>query len=92
MSIFITEVDKDKVKFNKAYNLLEDKGLFLTANEKNLNQMFANMTGILYELKNELRSIRSNVAESNMLLSDISSEINYSNSLLYDVSSEVSRR
>jgi len=88
IAILTNEVDKDKVKFNKAYNLLEDKGLFLTANEKNLNQMLVNMTGVLHELKDELRSIRSNVAESNMLLNEISGGIDYSNSLLFDVSSD----
>ena len=50
--------------------------------------MLANITGVLYELKDELSSIRSNVAESNMLLSEISGGIDYSNSLLYDVSSD----
>ena len=79
MKSLINNVNKDKVLYNKLYNLIEDKGVFMTKTEKeSLNYMKKVSSGVIELNKNIVNGF--NILESQ--LSDVSSG-------LYDLDSSL---
>ena len=89
MDVLINSVDSDKVMFNKVYNTLEDRGVFLSnydkLNYENLALIASNSVTLVsqnYIANNRLQSIsnglwelNSNVTELNDGISDVSNSI-----------------
>ena len=96
MKSLINNVNKDKVLYNKLYNLIEDEGIFMTKTEKeSLNYMKKVSTGIislnnnivdgfihLSKGLNELTMINTDISNS---LYDIDSSLGMINSSLDDI-------
>lgn len=69
MELLVSNVDKDQVLFNKTYNLIEDKNIFLTKSEK---KSFENLNLLVKEIK----KVNINLVEGfRELSSDILSEL-----------------
>lgn len=69
MELLVSNVDKDQVLFNKTYNLIEDKNIFLTKSEK---KSFENLNLLVKEIKKVNKNLVEGFSE---LSSDILSEL-----------------
>ena len=86
MKSLINNVNKDKVLYNKLYNLIEDEGIFMTKTEKeSLNYMKKVSSGVIELNKNIVDGF--NILESQ--LSDVSSGLSDLDSGLLMISSSM---
>tara|TARA_B100001059_G_C17787669_1_gene558135 strand:+ start:382 stop:1398 length:1017 start_codon:yes stop_codon:yes gene_type:complete len=97
MKSLIHNVNKDKVLYNKLYNLIEDEGIFMTKTEKeSLNYMKKVSTGIISlnnnivdgfsKLETEIISLNKNITDG---FSKLETEISMVSSVLYDLDSSL---
>lgn len=68
LKILCDTVDKNKVEFNKIYNAIEDRGIFLTASEKFQKQM-------LIEISDGLEDVVNRIDKTNEYLNDINYQL-----------------
>jgi hypothetical protein len=54
MKILCSQIDKNKVEFNKIFNAIEDRGIFLTSSEKYQNSILGKISGGLEEIAQKI--------------------------------------
>jgi|688.fasta_scaffold169567_2 hypothetical protein len=96
MNILINAIDSDKVLFNKTYNMLEDRGVFMAVYDKlnhhNLSTIATNMNTLVDQsytmieslniISNELWESNNKLDNLNQSLKDINSSVKTGNFLL----------
>ena len=88
MKILCVQVDNDKVEFNKIYNAIEDRGLFLTASEKYQNEMLGKISGTLKEISDKIDMTNEALNQISFQLWEIDSSINSSkDEIIYSLNS-----
>lgn len=101
--LLISEINRDKVLYAKVYNLIEDKGLFLSKPEKesmNIQKQISNkLSHVIHNLKdvfNELNTTNKLLTEQldsldtiEYKIDNLSSELSIMDSSLYDLQSEI---
>jgi hypothetical protein len=89
MDVLIDAVISDSVLFNKVYNMLEDRGVFMTAYDKmnfeNLSSIASNMVQIVEQ--NEISN--ENLSNINRELWETNSRLEYSNEFLGSIDAGV---
>lgn len=92
MIVLLEAIKSDKVLFNKIYNLLEDRGVFLSVYDKmnfnNLSKIASNMTTLVEQsfLTNEyLKSINTELWAVNTNLDNINNAQGYMNDSLENI-------
>lgn len=83
MNFLLTAIDSDKVLYNKIYNKLEDRGVFMTTydkqNFKNLSEIAYNMRKLVDQgraMNRSLQMIAYEMYEMNSSLSDANEKLN----------------
>ena len=83
MNVLINAIDSDKVLFNKTYNMLEDRGVFMAVydrlNYHNLSSIATNMNTLVeqsFQMIQRLDTISSELWESNNKLDNINQSLN----------------
>lgn len=104
MNILVNEVDGDVVLFNKTYNLIEDKGIFLTKNQKESLQYLKKIYTQINNLNNDLnkglsklnhnlkeieKSINIGFSKVNTQLENINSNLDFVNDSLIDATDKL---
>jgi hypothetical protein len=87
--VLVTEVNGDKVKFNKVYNNLEDSGLFMTIPEK-MNQKY--LSDISTKLDNVIKGLEvifESMEEANRALREIEENTGEISVNMYDVTNHL---
>jgi hypothetical protein len=88
--LLTSEINGDRVLYNKVYNLIEDKGLFLSKPEKESIDLQRQISGKLTNVISSLKGVFNELSTTNKLLSE---QLNSLNTIKYgmdELSSEVS--
>jgi hypothetical protein len=75
MQILCTQISINKVEFNKIYNAIEDRGIFLTASEKFQNSMLEKISGGLEDIAARIDITNENLSELSSQLWEINDSI-----------------
>ncbi|GAP68292.1 hypothetical protein BA6E_102292 [Bacteroidales bacterium 6E] len=90
LETLIFQVDRDIVKYNKVYNFLEDKGLFLTSPEKHNLHLLEEISDGVRMIYGELDEIVLKLDNIDETLRAIQSDTSSMDSHLWDISFRVS--
>lgn len=89
ISILVSEVNEDTVKFNKVYNKLEDAGLFMTLPEKINQQYLSEISSKLDSVILGLKVLFNSIEEANRSLRDIEGYTSEIAANTYDISEQL---
>ena len=91
LKILTEEIEGDKLLFNKVYNELEDKGLFLSKIDSFKIEAFGSIVRSLNKSVNLLENVDSSLGSMTNKIGDIGRQIRETNNILWDSNAKLGK-